>query len=139
MTSSHVPFCSICKTFALGSKLSYYVFKKTDMPFYYSTHCGNVKIWSRRAQHSSCVLNRYPAMYVILCVAEKNGSYSSFFSHTRRKLCFVINVLNNKTYAAQSCGILPDFSKLGLRLLWLSIKPCSARFRRTMVKYSEFL
>ena len=49
-------------------------------------------------KYSSCALNVYPAMYVIFCVAEKNGSFPSFFfPNKRRKLCFVINVLNNKT------------------------------------------
>ena len=48
--------------------------------------------------HSApCVLNRYPAIYVILSVAEKNGRFSSFFSNKRRKLSFVIKMLNNKT------------------------------------------
>ena len=28
---------------------------------------------------SSCVLHRYPAIYVILFVVEKNGSFSSFY------------------------------------------------------------
>ena len=61
-------------------------------------HCDNVQIWSKRAQYSSCVLNVYPAIYVILCVAEKNGSFSCFFFPNKgRKLCFVIDVLNNKT------------------------------------------
>ena len=42
--------------------------------------------------------DRYPAIYVIMCVAEKNGSFSSFFfSNKHRRLCSVINVLHNKT------------------------------------------
>ena len=40
---------------------------------------------------------RYPAIYVILCVAEKIVVFPAFFSNKRRKLFFVINVLNNKT------------------------------------------
>ena len=59
--------------------------------YYYSTHCDNVQIWSYRAQCSSCVLKRYPAIYIILCVQL------FFFFNKRRKLCFVINVLNSKT------------------------------------------
>ena len=49
----------------------------------------------------------YSAVYLILYVAEKNGSSSNFFfSKKRTNLFFVINVLNNKTnYPAQSCGI----------------------------------
>ena len=46
---------------------------------------------------------------------------SSFYAV---KLCFAINVLNNKTInycPAQTCGISPDFSQLGLKPHWLSI------------------
>ena len=42
--------------------------------------------------------------YTYFCVAEKNGSLSSFFSNKRRKLCFVINVLNNKTIILLNLG-----------------------------------
>ena len=64
--------------------------------------------------------------------------FPAFFPNKRRKLCFVINVLNNKkNYPAQSFGISPDFSQLGLRPRRLSIRRYSAQFRRIIVKCSR--
>ena len=65
-------------------------------PIYYLTHCDNAQnghtaLNIRRA----CSINIYPAICVILYVAEENGNFSSFFPNKGRKLCFVINVLNN--------------------------------------------
>ena len=48
-------------------------------------------------------------------------------------------MLNNKTvnYPAQSCRVFPDFSPLGQRPCWLSIRQYSAHFHRIIVKYEE--
>ena len=43
-----------------------------------------------RTQQISCDMRNF------VC-RGKNGSFSSFFSNKRSKLCFVINVLTNKT------------------------------------------
>ena len=56
----------------------------------------------------------------------------------RPQLRFVINVLKNKkNYPAHSCRIFPDFSQLGLRLCWLSIRWYSARFRRIIANFCD--
>ena len=52
-------------------------------------------------------------------------------------LCFVINVLNNKTIILLNLAeyLSPDFSQLGLWPRRLSIRRYSMRFRRIIVKY----
>ena len=43
-------------------------------------------------------VNRYPAIYVILCVSwRKMVVFPVFFPTKHRKVCFAINVLNKKT------------------------------------------
>ena len=59
----------------------------TTISCHYSSHCNAAQIWSWCTENSSSVVNRYPAIHVISCVGEKNAI----------KLCFVINVLNDKT------------------------------------------
>ena len=44
-----------------------------SMPPFYSTHCNTAQVWSWCTQCSSSVVNRYPAVYIILCIGEKNG------------------------------------------------------------------
>ena len=64
---------------------------------YYLTHCNTCQIWSWCTEYSPSVVNRYPAINVISCVAEKNGKIKIAPSFSAIKLCFVINKLNNKT------------------------------------------
>ena len=63
----------------------------------------------------ACVVNRYPAIYVISCVGEENDK----IKRIAIKLCFVINVLNNKTIILLN---LPEYfpSQLGLQPRQLS-------------------
>ena len=49
----------------------------------------------------------------------------------QKPLCFVINVLNNKTIILLNLAVSRDFSQLGLRLC---IRRYSVRFRRIIVK-----
>ena len=69
----------------------------SDNRRYYSTHCNTAHIWSWCAEYLSFEVNRYPAIYVISCVGEKNGKIKIVSSFSAKELCFVINVLNNKT------------------------------------------
>ena len=64
---------------------------------YYLTHCNSVQIWSWCTEYSPSVVNKCPAIYVISRVREKNGKIKIISSFSAIKLCFVINVLNNKT------------------------------------------
>ena len=56
-----------------------------------------LKRWPWSTEHSSSAHNRYPSINVISCVVEKNGKIKIVSSFSKIKLCFVINVLNNKT------------------------------------------
>ena len=60
-------------------------------------HCNVAQIWSWCTEYSSFVFNRYPVISVILCVGDTNGKIKIVSSFSAIKLCFVINVLNNKT------------------------------------------
>ena len=105
--------------------------KLVDIRGYCSTHCNTAQIWSWYIEYSSSVVNRYLVIYVISCVGEKNGKIKIVSSFRAVKLCFVINVLNNKTiFLLNLAEYPPDFSQLGLRPLGLSIRRYSARFRR---------
>ena len=64
---------------------------------YHSTHCNTAQIWSWCTEYSSSVVNRYPAIYVISCIKEINGTIKIVYSFSAIKLCFVVNVLNNET------------------------------------------
>ena len=44
-----------------------------DHAFPYSTHCNTAQIWSWFTRYSSSLNNKYPVIYVILCLGEKNG------------------------------------------------------------------
>ena len=48
-------------------------------------------------KYSSSVGKRYPSIYVISFIREKNGNIKIVSSLFAIKLCFVVNVLNNKT------------------------------------------
>ena len=61
------------------------------------TLCSTAQIWSGCTEYSSTVVNGHPAIYVILCIGEKNGKIKIVSSFPEIKLCFVINMLNNKT------------------------------------------
>ena len=86
---------------------------------YYLTH--NVvlakHVWSRCTEYSSSVVNRYPGIYVISCVGEKNGKIKMASSFSAIKLCFVINELSNKTIilfnVAQLCLLPRRLSYIG--------------------------
>ena len=107
----------------------------TNIPCHHSTHCNTAQIWSCCTQYSSSVVHRYPVIYVIPCVGEKNGKRKIVSICSTIILCFVINVLNNETilYPSQSCGISLDFSQLFLRPHQLIIRRYSARFRRRII------
>ena len=77
---------------------------------YYSTHCNNDQIWSWCTEYWSTVVNRYPAIYVIPCVKEKNGKIKIISSFSVIKLCFVINLLNNKTIIPLNLAKYPKIS-----------------------------
>ena len=64
---------------------------------YYPTHCNTAQIWSWCTEYSSSLVNRHPAIYSVSCVAGKNGKIKIVSSFSTIKLCFVMNVLNNKT------------------------------------------
>ena len=85
----------------------------------------------------------------VFFVGEKNGKIKIVCSFSAIKLCFVINVLNNKTIILFSLAeyplilakrgrrgiILACFSQLSLRSRRLSFRRYSTRFRRIIVKY----
>ena len=75
--------------------------------------------------------------YTYFCASRRKVVvFPAFFFPTNVENCALSSIcwiINN--YPAQSCGILPDFSQLGLRPRRLSIRRYSARFRRIIVKY----
>ena len=44
------------------------------------------------------VVNRYPALYIISCVGMKNDKVKIVYRFSAIKLCFAVNVLNNKKF-----------------------------------------
>ena len=63
----------------------------------YSTHCNTAQILPWCTEYSCSLVNRHPVIYVISCVEEKNDKIKIVSSFSAIKLCFVINVVNNKT------------------------------------------
>ena len=93
----YVTFC-LCLCLLRTSKPAFKVEQLVHV-IYYSTHCNvnATQIWPWCAQHSSFAHSRYPAIYVISCVVERNGRVEIVSNFSAIKRCFVINVLNNKT------------------------------------------
>ena len=66
--------------------------------YYYLTHCNTAKTWSWCTVYLSSIDNGYPAIYVIICVGEKNGKIKIVSSFSAIKLCFVVNLFNLGEY-----------------------------------------
>ena len=56
---------------------------------YYSAHYNTTQLWSWCTRYSLSVVNRYPEIYLVSCVEEKNGKIKIFFNFSAIKLCFV--------------------------------------------------
>ena len=80
--------------------VQYIVWPDQPLLVWYSTHCNTTQLYRWCTEYSTsvvCVVNRYPAIYVISCVGEENGRIKIVSSFSAIKLCFVIYKLNNKT------------------------------------------
>ena len=78
-------------------------------------------------------VNRYPTICNFVCRGEKwqNNDHLQLFCN---KLCFVVNVLNNKTISLLNLVGCPDCGQLNLWSHWPSIRRYSGQFCRIIVK-----
>ena len=95
---------------------------------YYLSHCNTVQMCSWCTEYSLSEVNRYPAIYVISCVGEKNGKIKIVSSFSAVKLCFVINVLNNKLIILLNLAECDAYGYLGSHLSFCLLPKCERGF-----------
>ena len=78
---------------------------------FYSIHCNTPQIWSWCTEYSSSVINKYPAIYKISRVGEKNDKIEIISSFSAIKLRFVINLFQeSQDNYSVFCSILRKIS-----------------------------